>query len=89
MHKLTEIQNAGNDSVRKGKNKLKMGIIWEMFDCIKNTNTGIIAVSRKEKTEGKVIKTYLINLHLRSSQTWVKNQIQVPEAKRAPQEWQQ
>ena len=56
-----------------------------MFNCIKNTNTGLTTVSRKEKAEGKVIRTYLINLCLKSSQTWVKKQIQVPEAIRVPQ----
>ena len=66
-----------------------MRIIWEMFDYLKNTNSSTIAVSRKEKTDKKVVKTYLINLCLKSSQTWVKKQIQVSEKKRVPPKWQQ
>ena len=55
-----------------------------MFDYIKNTNTRTISVSRKEKTDKNVVKTHLINLCLKSSQTCVKKQIQIPEAKRVP-----
>ena len=62
-----------------------MRIFWKMLNYIKNTNTSTIAVSRKEKTDKNVVKTYLINLCVKSSQTWVKNQIQVPEARRVPQ----
>ena len=36
---------------QKRKKKWKMRIVWGMFDYIKNTNTGIIGVSRKEKKE--------------------------------------
>jgi len=66
-----------------------MRIFWKIFDYIKNTNTSTIAVSRKEKTDKKVVKTYLINLCLKTSQTCIKKQIQVPEAKRVPPKWQQ
>ena len=33
-----------------------------MFDYLKNTNTGITGVSRKEKTEGEIVKRYLKKL---------------------------
>jgi len=37
-----------------------------MFDYIKNTNTGITGVSRKEKTEGEIVKRYLKKLWLKT-----------------------
>ena len=66
-----------------------MRIFWKMFNYIKNTNTTTIAVSRKEKTDKNVVKTYLINLCLKSSQTCIKKQIKLSEAKRVPPKWQQ
>ena len=62
-----------------------MRIFWGIFDYVKNTNTGITGVSRKERQKEKVVKMYLIILWMKTSKTWIKKQIQVPEAERVPQ----
>ena len=42
-------------------------------DYIKNTNTGITGVSRKEKTEGGIVKRYLKKLWLKTFSKMNKN----------------
>ena len=66
-----------------------MRIIWGMIDYIKNTNTGTTGVSWMERQKEKVVKIYLINLWMETSETWIKKQIHVPETESIPQKWQQ